>query len=149
MVELWVECDPFTLQDGDIEKVEKQEIFCSIHTALIQHFSKKVKRDLAGKPAKRVHIPFFRKPVTIVVDWMKNGGIGQLGSAANPYPKGIENLRILRDLVVYLEVDQLVERIAKDIEAITPILPAPKKVVVPRQKPIREERICYYCNKPG
>lgn len=149
MVELWVECDPFTLQDGDIERVEKQEIFCSIHTALIQHFSKKVKRDLAGKPAKRVHIPFFRKPVTLVVDWMKNGGIGPLGTAANPYPKRIEDLTILRDLVIYLEVDHLIERIAKDIEAITPILPAPKKVAIPRKKPVQVERICYYCNKPG
>lgn len=149
MVELWVECDPFTCQEGDIEKVEKQNIFCSIHRTLIQHFSGKLKRELAGNPAKRVHIPFFREPVKFVVDWMKDGGTDQLGTAASPYPKGIEDLKIVKDLVVYLEVDQLIERIAKDIEAITPILPAPKKDVAPRKKPIQVERLCYYCSKPG
>lgn len=149
MVELWVECDPYTLRDGGDVRVVKQEIFCSIHMAVIQHFSKKVKRDLAGKPAKRVYLPFFRTPVTLVVDWMKTGGTRPLGTSANPYPRTIEYLKILRDLVVYLEIDQLIERIAKDIDAITPILPAPKRVVVPRRKPVQAERICYYCNKPG
>lgn len=149
MVEIWVECEPFTLQDGDIERVEKRQICCTIHTALIQHFSSKVKRDMAGRLTKRVQIPFWRTPVTLVVDWVKNGGTGQLGTAANPYPKAIEHLKVLKDLVVYLEIHQLVERIAKDIVALTPILPPPKKIV-PRTKPVQEpERLCYYCGKPG
>ena len=80
---------------------------------------------------------------------MKNGGVGQLGTAANPYPNTVEHLKILKDLVVYLEVDHLVGRIAKDIQAMTPILPPPKTTIVPRKEPVQEQRLCYYCGKPG
>lgn len=142
-VELWVQCKPFTVEDGDVQKVETQAILCSIHQTLIQHFSGKWKRELTGNTAKRVHVPFSKEPVRLVVAWMTGGGGEKLGTPEFPYPKfDLSKLGILQNVATFLEIDPLVELITKDIVAATPVLPAPKT----KKPPVVT---CYYCRKTG
>lgn len=151
MVELWIECEPFTIQIGDVSKVEKQVILCSIHTALIKHFSRRWNRELAGNTNKRVSIPFAREPARLVVDWMMSGGGNRLGKPEYFYPKNdLRKLEILKKLATYLEIDSLVGLLAKDIVAakrVPPPLPAAK--MVPKTDAAIPKELCWYCNKPG
>ena len=151
MVEVWVECNPFTIQFGGVEKVENRVMLCSVHRPLINHFSPKWKRELAeDDKANRVHAPFAKEPVKLVVGWMMVGGGKMLATAADPYPKfDLRKLEILKSVATHLEIDSLVELIAKDIVAATPVLPEAKPKVAPKKEIIRPVRICYWCQKPG
>ena len=133
-------CEPFTVEIGDVQQVETQAIFCSVHKTLVQHFSGKWRRELTGNTAKRVDIPFFKEPVRLMVAWMTGGGGNKLGTTNLPYPKlDLSKLVILRNVARYLEIDSLPELITKDIDAATPILPTPKVRIV----------ICYFCKRTG
>lgn len=151
MVEVWVECKPFTIQFGGVEKVESRVILCSVHRPLIDHFSPKWKRELAeNDKANRVHAPFPKEPVKLIVGWMMAGGGKDLGTAADPYPKfDLRKLEILKSVATHLEIDSLVELITKDIVAATPVLPEAKTKIAPKKEIIRPVRLCYFCQKPG
>ena len=122
---------------------------------------------LKGIMINRIHVPFPKEPVRLIVGWMMAGGGGQgsLGTATEPYPKRIGNLKMLLDLVIYLEIGQLKERIAKDIAAAMspklppPVLPAAAKAMpkttgtaskTKKEKRTKKvERLCYFCKKDG
>lgn len=151
MVEVWVECNPFTIQFGGVEKVESQVMLCSVHRPLINHFSPKWKRELAeNDKTNRVHAPFSKEPVKLVVGWMMAGGGKELGTAAGPYPRSdLRKLEILKNVATHLEIGSLIELFAKDIVAATPVLPEAKPKVAPKKEIVRPVRLCYWCQKPG
>ena len=126
-------------------------MLCSVHRPLINHFSPKWKQELAeNDKANRVHAPFPKEPVKLIVGWMMAGGGKDLGTAADPYPRfDLRKLEILKNVATHLEIDSLVELIAKDIVAATPVLPEAKPKVAPKKEIIRPVRICYWCQKPG
>lgn len=134
---------------GEVQKVETQVILCSVHKALLQRFSEKWKRELAGSSAKRVHVPFLKEPVRLVVGWMIGGGGDIFSTPGLSNQEHINNLKMLQQLVIYLEIDSLVERIASVIKAVTPILPASKASTTSTKPLVKTKPLCFFCNKPG
>ena len=134
--------------------VETREILGWIHTALIRHFSNRCKREIGANEAKRLQVPFIKEPTKIVVSWMMAGGGNALRGAEVAYPKGeVRKLEMLKDLAAYWEIDSLVDLIEKDIAAAIPILPAVptarSAAKAAAKKAIPEEKLCWFCNKPG
>ena len=128
--------------EAGVEKVENQRFLCSIHTAVIRHFSQKCRRELGANDSKRIQIPFPRECIQIVVSWMTAGGGNILSTLGVSYPKGDgKKLGILKNCATYLEIGSLAALIDKDIAAVLPALPKPVEK--------KAERLCYYCNKPG
>ena len=76
---------------------------------------------------------------------MLAGGGDQVGDTYDvAYPRSDRrNLGILRDLAKYLEMEPLVGLIERDIIAATAAAAVVKPTVV------REEKLCWYCNKAG
>ena len=128
-------------------------MLCSFPTALIRHFSKKCKREVAVNDTKRVPVPFVHEPTRLVVGWMMAGGGNELGTPELPYPKyEPQKLEILKSLATYLEIDSLVELITKDIPAATPTvpaLPAPSLAANSPAKSVPVPKVCWFCNKSG
>lgn len=183
-VEIWVECDPYTVQVNGVPKEERRKFLCSLHRSLVQHFSAKLKRDLADNSRYCVLIPFAEEPAKLVVGWMMVGGGNELGMPDVPYPKkDLKRLTYLKTGAAQLEMHSLVAVIEKDIAALVPpTIPAVPKPTVSLPKPTAslpiptpgsskptsslpkpapslskptatetkpENRVCYYCNKPG
>lgn len=121
----------------------------------MKHFSPKWKRELAeDAQANRLHVPFPKEPVKLIVGWMVGGGGNDLNTPDAFYPKhDLRKLEILKDVASHLEIKSLVEHFAKDILAWIPALPpvsigslVPKPII---EKPIAVEKLCWYCDKPG
>ena len=149
---------------------------CSIHTALIRHFSRRCRRELAATDTTRVELPFASGPTTLVACWMLAGG-GEPGTPAVPYPKNeLQHLELLKNLAAYLEIDSLVKLITKDIAALTAappplpatnsepnptptmaaLTPAPPRLPATNSGPNSTTKIaapvgrrCWYCHKAG
>lgn len=135
-------------------QVETTEILGWIHTALIRHFSSRCKREVRANEAKRLHVPFYKEPTKTVVSWMMAGGGNALRAAEVAYPKNeLRKLEMLKIVAAYFEIDSLVDLIERDIAAAIPILPAvptarsAAKAVA--KKAVPEEKLCWFCNKPG
>ena len=81
----------------------------------MKHFSPKWKRELVGdENANHIDVPFQKEPVKLIVSWMILGVGDELGTGTDLYPKtNSNNLEILKRLTIYLELDQLTERVTK------------------------------------
>ena len=135
-------------------KTEKQRILCSIHTALLRHFSARCKRELAPNDTNRVSVPFIKEPTKLVVGWMMAGGGNKLGTQDVAYPKNdLARLKILKNLAMHLEIGSLAELLEKDIAAVTPVLPpVPAAGSAPdpaKKKANHADKICHFCGKKG
>lgn len=152
MVEIWVQCPPFKIEVNGESEYESEYMLFKAHKKLMRHFSPQWKKELAEYfNATRIHVPFSKQPVKMIVGWMMAGGGNALGTATDPYPnKQIGNLQTLKRLAVYLKIDPLIQRLTTDIEAITPILPArPAPKVAPKPVTPIPPQLCWYCNKAG
>ena len=120
----------------------------------MKHFSGKWKRELSSNTVKRIAVPFAKEPFRLVVGWIVGGGGNKLGTPEVHYPRAnLQKLEILKDLATYLNIDSLVELIAKDMIAVTPVTPqVPKASSVSKsikKKAIGVERACWHCHKSG
>ncbi|KAF6237075.1 hypothetical protein HO173_004542 [Letharia columbiana] len=154
-VEIWVQCTPFKVEVNGATKVESEYVLFHLHRTLVKHFSPKWKRELAeDAQANRIHVPFPKEPVKLIVGWIVGGGGNDLNTPDAFYPKhDLRKLEILKSVASYLEIKSLVELFMKDILAWIPALPpvsigslVPKPVI---NKPIALEKLCWYCDKPG
>ena len=132
---------------------ESYKILCSIHTALLRHFSNRCKRELTATDTKPVLVPFIREPTKLVVSWMMAGGGNTLGTTGVAYPRNeLRKLEKLKNLAAYWEIDSLIDLIDMDIAAAMPILPAVPTAKSAPKAPAKKavpEKICWSCNKLG
>ena len=151
-MELWVTCTPYKIGTNGETKYESEYCIDKTHKSLIRRFSPRWDRELAeNEHANRIHVPFSREPVELVVGWMMAGGGNYIGTMAVPYATyHREKLEILKRFAVYLEIGPLIKRVTNDIAAIERVHPkAPTAEAVPKKKKPSPPKICWYYNKAG
>lgn len=145
-------CPPFKIEVGGTTKYESEHLLYKTPKRLIRHFSPRWERELMEKKtSNRIHVPFPKQPVKLVVGWMMAGGGNNIGTVAIPYPhRHRENLQVLHRCVVYLEIDQLIERVKNDMERMKPAIPRMPAAMASRktETPV-PPKLCWYCNKTG